>query len=264
MIGPSFKNLAISGVIGCLLVSGGLQAREASDIAKRVKITWEVTSSEGLVDGVRVSQENPVRVGTVSARNVLVVGTPIRALGKSDVIPAGTELALAHPTYPIYCETQRRPKMASLRCLTDANEDGIFDFAAKTGETQWGTTSKSDIGYTIGPLEIRKWKPIAQPVPMTSLEKRPYSNPVVMRLHGYAYNMGSDIFLNLCFRREEGKSILGFDSVADYCLRRLDIARKDLPTVTRLAGMPVRVSDLDAEAKEMTVGFHGYPEGTTF
>ena len=238
-------------------------AGEAGVLPDQVQIVWRIDESAGRIQQARVSQEQPVTFASASARNVLRVKAPVPALSSGDLIPAGTELARAHASGQVYCETQRRVSMSSLRCLADADGDGTFDHAAKTGETQYGTSSKSDTGFTIGRFPIRKWKEIAEPLAITSLDSAMRSEPIELRLMGYAYT-GGGVYLNVCVRRNEGKSILGFRNEADYCMGRERKKTSELPGVVDVGGLRVMVSDFDPEAKEMTVVFVAYPEGMRF
>ena len=256
-----------AGFAACLGFAGmgsPAVAGAESGLPEHVQIIWKIDESAGRVVQARVSPDQPVVFASGSARNVLRIKTPVAALSGRDAIPAGTELARAHPSGRVYCETQRRVGMSSFRCLADADGDGVFDYAAKTGETQYGTSSKSDTGFTIGTFAIRKWKEISEPVAMASLESATKSEPIELRLLGYSYNGGSEVYLNICVRRDEGKSVLGFKNEADYCIGRVSKKAAELPGIVQLGGLRVMVSDFDPKAKAMTVAFAAYPEGMKF
>lgn len=250
--------------IGCVLAGqNAASAQSAAPLPRIVSIPWVVTSSAEPLVNTPFAKNTRVEIGKATPVDPLRLARDIPGRGKRETIPAGTTFAPANRAKNVICETERRRKMASIRCLADSNGDGVFDKVGVTAQNGGDYFSSTSYGYIIGRFPVTEWEDVRAAVPKDAFQPATDLAPIKFELVIYTGGLlFSELIFNLCAPRAEGRSVLGFPNNADYCFgqTRIPMSGK-MPQTARFAGGTLSVTSYDKEAGTGTISYTGIRVG---
>jgi hypothetical protein len=256
------RSAYLTAIIGSFSLLSDLHAEQPELLDREVSIDWVVIDSAGTLSNLAITQTTPIVIASITPAKTFELQREIIGLGAQDRIPAGTRFAPVSTNQNTYCEIERRPKMGSIRCLMDIDGDGTFDHVAKSAQTDYRYQATTNYGYTIGAFYTSSWEAMSIPVSKTMFEMVKKPEPIKIRLHGSIDRMlGTRILLNVCVRREEGRSLFGFKNVADYCYGREYLSPNELPQTVSIGGLSITVNAIDTQTKTAIISAESYRIG---
>jgi hypothetical protein len=238
-------------------------AQSARPLPRIVSIPWVVTSSAEPLVNTPFAKNTRVEIGKAVPVDPVRLVREIPGRGKRETIPAGTTFAPANRAKNVICETERRRKMASIRCLADSDGDGAFDKVGVTAQNGGDYYSSTSYGYIIGRFPVAEWEDVRAAVPKDAFQPATDLAPIKFDLVIYTGSLFfSELIFNLCAPRAEGRSILGFPNNADYCFGQQRIPMGDkMPQTVPFAGGILSVMSYNRETGTGTVSYTGMKVG---
>lgn len=254
----------IASISGGLLTAQAASAQQAAPLPRVISIPWVVSSSADPLVDAPFAKNTRVEIGRAAPVDPVRLTRAIPGRGKRETIPAGTAFAPATPAKNVICETERRLKMASIRCLADSNGDGTFDKIAVTAKDAYGYSSATSFGYIIGFFPTETWEDVRADIPLDAFQPASDLEPIKFELVIFTEELFlNQLIFNLCAPRAEGRSLLGALNKPDYCFGQLRMEMSKLPITKPFVGGVLGVKSYDKEAGTGVISYTGMKVGET-